>query len=139
MLDLPAKMREESTYRKWAKTAILAVLAVTALMAYQVSQIGFDYNFERFFPQDDPETDYFLAHREKYGSENDFILFSLENEEGIFQEAFLQEAKRFQDSLLTLPYVTEAQSILTLQEPMKEALFGSFYEPAWPPTPMGWQ
>ena len=128
MLALPAKMQEDSIYRKWAKTAILAVLAVTALMAYQVSQIGFDYNFERFFPQDDPETDYFLAHREKYGSENDFILFSLENKQGIFQEDFLSTAKRFQDSLLTLPYVTETQSILTIQEPIKDPLFGSFFE-----------
>jgi predicted RND superfamily exporter protein len=128
MLALPAKMQEDSTYRKWAKTAIVAVLAVTALMAYQVSQIGFDYNFERFFPQDDPETDYFLAHREKYGSENDFILFSLENNEGIFDKDFLSEAVRFQDSLLTLPYVTEAQSILTLQEPIQDPLFGSFFE-----------
>ncbi len=128
VLDLPATMRDESTYRNWAKTAILMVLAVTGFMAYQVSQIGFDYNFERFFPQDNPETDYFLQHREKYGTENDFILFSLENKEGIFQEEFLREAHRFQDSLLSLPFVVGAQSIFTLQEPIKEPLFGSFYE-----------
>lgn len=121
-------MREDSTYRKWAKTAILAALVVTAFMAYQVSQIGFDYDFERFFPEGDSETDYFMQHREKYGTENDFILFSLENEKGIFQKEFLQESKRFQDSLLTLPHVTGAQSILTIQEPIKEALFGSYYE-----------
>ncbi len=127
-LDSPLFMRDAELYRKWAKGAIIAIIAVSGFMVYQVSQIGFDYDFERFFPEGDPETEYFMQHREKYSSENDFVLFSLENEEGIFDRAFLEEARRFQDSLLTLPHVTDVQSILTLNEPVKEPLFGTFYE-----------
>jgi len=112
-------MESDQKYHTWAKATIAAIILITGFMAYQVSQIGFDYDFERFFPEGDEETDYFMEHREKYSSENDFVLFSLENDEGIFDEAFLKEARRFQDSLETLSYVNSVQSILTAEEPIK--------------------
>jgi len=121
-------MSEELKYKKAARWVLFSLTLITAFMAFQVSKIGFDYDFERFFPEGDPETEFFFQHREKYSSENDFVLFSLENEKGIFDKNFLKEAKRFQDSLETLPHVMRVQSLLNLSEPIKEPLFGSFFE-----------
>lgn len=119
---------DESKYRQLAKAAIAFVVLGTLFFSYQVTQIGFDYDFEKFFPQDDPETDYFLAHREKFSSENDFVLFSLVNEEGIFDLDFLKEARRLQDSLEALPYVVSVQSLLNLEEPIIDPVFGSVFQ-----------
>ncbi len=121
-------MEQEKRYKRIARLLLGAVVLMTVLLAYQMSQIGFDYDFDRFFPEDDPETEFFYQHRDKYKSENDFVMFSLENSDGIFDHEFLLEVKRFQDSLESLVHVTEVQSILSLQEPIKEPLFGSFYE-----------
>ncbi|NNC83643.1 MAG: MMPL family transporter [Flavobacteriales bacterium] len=120
-------MEEEKRYRRLAKWTLLGVILLSVFMGFRVSQLGFDYDFERFFPQNDPETDFFLAHRDKYSSENDFVLFSLENDGDIFEEEFLQEAKRFQDSLETLVHVESVQSLLNLEEIVQEPLFGSYY------------
>ena len=37
-----------------------------------------DYDFERFFPQNDPELDFYLNFRDEFGTENDFLLIALE-------------------------------------------------------------
>ena len=121
-------MDQEKKYRSVARWVLVSLALITAFMTFQVSKIGFDYDFERFFPDGDPETEFFFQHREKYSTENDFVLFSLENDRGIFDKAFLKEAKRFQDSLLTLPHVQSVRSILDLSEPIKEPLFGSYFE-----------
>ncbi|NND93905.1 MAG: MMPL family transporter [Flavobacteriales bacterium] len=120
-------MEEEKKFKRIAKWTLVVVAILTVFMGYQVSKLGFDYDFERFFPQNDPETDFFLAHRDKYGSENDFIMISIENDGSIFDEEFLNEAKRFQDTLSTLIHIESVQSLINLEEPIKEPLFGAFY------------
>jgi uncharacterized protein len=121
-------MDQDRTYRKTSRWVLFFLTLITAFMAFQVSKIGFDYDFERFFPEGDPETEFFFQHRQKYSTENDFVLFSLENDKGIFDEVFLKEARRFQDSLETLPHVKSVQSLLDLSDPIKEPLFGAFFE-----------
>lgn len=121
-------MNEETKYKRIAVAVIALVLVLTVFLGIQTSQIGFDYEFERFFPEDDPETEFFQEYRHKYASENDMVMFSLVNSKGVFEQDFLREAQRLQDSLSQLNYVIHVESILSLKEPIKDPLFGSFYE-----------
>ena len=64
--DIPSQWK---TRAKWALTLIGVA---TLWMGWRVAQIGFDYDFESFFPQDDPETEFYLDFRSQFESDNDF-------------------------------------------------------------------
>lgn len=110
------------------KLAIATLLLLVAASVYFITGLGdmrFDYDFEKFFPQDDPETQFFLDYRETFGSDNDFVLVGLYNETGIFQEPFLRKVNRLTDSLKTVRYVTDVQSPTNVQQLRFDPLFGT--------------
>ena len=56
---------------------------ITALAGWRASQIGFNYDFEAFFPEGQPETAFYLQFREAFSTDNDFILVGLKGENGV--------------------------------------------------------
>ena len=77
----------------WKVRAILALIFIgvsTLWMGWRVTQIGFDYDFESFFPQDDPETEFYLNFRSQFESDNDFLIVGIENTPSIYHSAFLE-------------------------------------------------
>lgn len=43
-------------FQKLSKVGLLVVAIITAILGYQLLSLKFDYDFEAFFPQNDPET-----------------------------------------------------------------------------------
>jgi predicted RND superfamily exporter protein len=82
-------MNEERKWQKIARRVLIGLGLWTAVSIVLALQLGFDYNFENFFPQDDPETAFFLSYRSQFESDNDYIVIALENEAGVFQPDFL--------------------------------------------------
>lgn len=76
-------------YTRLSRRIILGIGAITAFAIFLAAQLSFDYNFENFFPSDDPETDFFFQFRDHFTSDNDFVLVALGNDDGIFQRDFL--------------------------------------------------
>lgn len=106
----------EGQLRKIAYASIALLTLVSVFFCNQIiTNFSSDYNFEKFFPQNDPETDFFLQFRDKFETDNDFILFGIGNEEGIFQEDFLRELNRLNKELSELKYVTDVQGPTTLK------------------------
>lgn len=90
--------------------------ALTTFFAYNLKNIRLDYDFEKFFPMEDEETEYFFNYRDKFTSDNDFILVAIPNEEGIFNEKFLRKVDLLTRATDSLPYVDVVTSITSQEE-----------------------
>ena len=104
--------------RKTALTIISVVFLVTAFFGYRASLSKFDYDFEKFFPQGDTETQTFEEFREVFENDYDFLLIALENKNGIFDPAFLQKVESLTEKLKTLPYVIRVISPTEIKIPV---------------------
>ncbi|MEZ4938287.1 MAG: efflux RND transporter permease subunit [Crocinitomicaceae bacterium] len=78
-------------FRKLIQILFLSSLGLTFLFALGMLRLQFDYDFEKFFPRDSHETEFFLNYRQEFDSDNDFMLLGIKNSNGIFDYEFLGE------------------------------------------------
>lgn len=102
-------------FRKLAFTALGFVLIVTALSVYELRNIRFDYDFESFFPQNDPDLGTYMEFRKTFEYDNEFILLAIVNEKGNFQKDFLTKISDLTDSLKNIKDVTLVTSPTTME------------------------
>ncbi len=111
------KFISEKSFSKWSKILGLLLLCLTIFFGYQVSNLKFDYDFEKFFPAEDEDADFFYEHRKKFEFDNNFVLVGIENTDGVFQKDFLLRldslTKAFQQNL---PYLSGVRSITNQEE-----------------------
>ena len=74
-----------------AKWALVLIGLASLWMGWRVAQIGFNYDFESFFPQDDLETEFYLNFRSHFESDNDFLIVGVEHDPSIYDPAFLAD------------------------------------------------
>lgn len=97
-------------FRALSLLALLFVLIVTGLSAWEARKLRFDYDFETFFPVDDPDLDVYKDFRKTFEYDNEFVLLALIREEGIFEQKFLQNVSLLTDSLRHVKDVTAVRS-----------------------------
>ena len=73
----------EKKFRKYARLTLTGLLLATFFFIFQASKVGFDYDFEKFYPTSDSETEFFFEFRDKFQSDNDFLLISIENKSAV--------------------------------------------------------
>ncbi len=97
---------------------LLFLIAVTALALYGCSKLYVFHDLEAFFPSEDPLLDIYNEHRERFGSDDNFLFFGLvsHEEEGVFKEDFLQKAEAFRKGLEDMPHVTDVSAITNIKE-----------------------
>jgi len=106
----------ESTFKKYVWISLVCFVAVSAFFGYHLTQLKFDYDFEKFFPVDDNETDFFFDYRNKFESDNDFLLIAIENDNGVFEKEFLQQVDEVAKKLEKEKYVQFVSSITSMEE-----------------------
>lgn len=111
-------------YKRLSIIILIVAGVITGLAAWRITKIGIDYNFENFFPRNDEDTDFFNEHRERFGTDNDFILIGIKNSEGIFKKEFLNKVKKLTDTLKTVYNVKEVVSPVTIKETVRDPLMG---------------
>ena len=72
-----------------SRVVLFFILLITGILGYNVSKVEFNYDFEEFFPTDDPETKFFEEHRHRFESDNDFVFIAFQNEPNVFDFQFL--------------------------------------------------
>ena len=107
---------------------IISLVIFTGLAGISASFLEFDYNLDHFFPQNDPDLDYFLEYRETFENDNDYVLISISNENGIFNTEFLQKANNFSSDLAKLNHVKKVVSPTNIKTPIINA-FGAIEIP----------
>ncbi|MBK8497293.1 MAG: MMPL family transporter [Flavobacteriales bacterium] len=110
----------------WFALGTLAV--ITACFAFALRNVRMDYDFEKFFPKNDPELDHYLAFRERFGHDNDFLLFGFERETGVFDRVLLTKVDTLAARLERLPRVIKVLSPTRMAEPVVTPL-GVFETP----------
>ena len=111
-------------YKKLSIIVLVIATAITGVALWRITKIGFDYNFENFFPRNDKDTEFFNEHRKRFGTDNDFILIGVKNNQGVFQKDFLLKLKKLTDTLKTVTNVKEVVSPVTIKETIRDPLMG---------------
>jgi len=111
-----------SSWKKKARWTLICISLVSIVMAWRVSQIGFNYDFESFFPKDDSHTAFYLDFRERFETDNDFLIIGIESPTGIYDADFLREVERYATELNELPFVTSVLSPTQIREPIRMGL-----------------
>lgn len=106
----------ESNFKKYVWISLISFLVLTAFFAIQIFNLKFDYDFEKFFPIDDSETDFFFDYRDKFESDNDFLLIAIENNAGVFEKDFLEDVDAVAKKLEKAKFVQFVSSITTMEE-----------------------
>ncbi|EMR00744.1 efflux RND transporter permease subunit [Cesiribacter andamanensis] len=101
-----------------AKRTLYLIGLITLVLAFFIGRLGFDYNFENFFPTQDKDLDFFLSYREAFENDNDFLLIGIQNREGIFQQEFLQRLDTVTRQLDSLSLTRQVLSITNLKNPI---------------------
>lgn len=112
----------EKKFKKYSWVVFVLFLGVTAFFGYQITHIKFDYDFEKFFPQNDRETDFFFEHRARFESDNDFLLIAIENDKGTFDRAFLTKVNKFVKKLDSVEFVKYSMDITRMEERLSDPL-----------------
>ncbi len=102
--------------------AIFSLLA--ALSIYFVFQLKFTFDFEQFFPQGDPDLEFFLEFREKFEPDDNFMFVAVRREQGIFEQQFLDNLHDLTLQCRDLESVNRSVSITTTKFPIKLPIGG---------------
>ncbi len=105
---------------KKTRTLSFIIFSILSLLALFFSfKVEADFNFEQFFPDGDPDLDYFYEFISEFETDDNFLLVGIERKNGIFEQDFLNDFHDFSKKAKRLPFVTSAQSITLLQYPQK--------------------
>jgi predicted RND superfamily exporter protein len=124
----PNDLQASARWKNRSKWVLAAIALLTVFSGWRASQIGFNYDFEAFFPQGQPETSFYLQFREAFSTDNDFILVGVKREEGIFNRDFLGAVRALSDTLETLPGVTQVLDPTQLRLPVQDPVLGMVFQ-----------
>ncbi len=98
-------------------TCLLVV--ITAFFGWNLQYLAFDFEFEKFFPKNHPDSNAYKIHTEQFGYDNDYLHIILEEKSGVFNPDFLYRASQFERSLSEIDDVENIYSPLSLQHVIK--------------------
>lgn len=107
---------------------LLLVGILTIVSIFFATRLRFDYNFDNFFPKDDPDLAYFLSYRDKFGNDNDYLLIGLDNQGSLFEQAFLTKVDSLTKAIQKMPHVEAVLSPTSVKSHVIEQ-FGFFEIP----------
>lgn len=88
---------------------------ITLLSGIGLRKLSFDFEFEKFFPNDHPDSQLYQVHKDQFGYDNDYLQVIIENKGGLFQPAFIKKATAFEKSLRGIKDVQNVYSALSLR------------------------
>lgn len=103
------------------KLRIPIIVAFSLMAVYSLtfmSKLNFQFDFESFFPKDDPDLAIFKDFIKDFETDDNFLLVGLKREEGIFDQEFLEDLHDLTIKSKDLPYVLEAESITKFSYPL---------------------
>jgi predicted RND superfamily exporter protein len=97
---------------------MLVLLVITGALVWSCKDLEFDYDFEHFFPVESDDADFFYKYRERFGSDNEFIIIALKRNPNVFSKSFLDSVGQYCDSLRKIEGVQSVNSIVNLNFPV---------------------
>lgn len=101
---------------------ILAIICFACIIwggYYYTVNAEFKFNFEDFFPKDDPELDFFQEFIKEFETDDNFYLISLENKSGIFDSVYFSKVQALAQDIKDQEHVKDAITLADLRYPVK--------------------
>lgn len=86
---------------------------------FAVTKLKFSFDFQQFFPQGDPDWEFYKRYIEDFESDDNFLLLAVENKKGVFDSLFLSKVQDLTLRAGQLSNIVSANSITNLQLPLK--------------------
>lgn len=103
-------------FEKIARWSLGIAALITFALAYHIQFTSFDYNFEDFYPAQDEESAFFYEHRDRFESDNDFILVAVKREKGVFDLEFLNRVSEYSTKISQLEHVEFVRELTSENE-----------------------
>ncbi len=115
---------------KQVRTLSFIIFSILSTLAiFFCFKVKGEFNFEQFFPEGDPDLDYFYEFIEEFETDDNFLLVAIDRNEGVFEQQFLNDFHDFALKSKKLPFVVSSTSITQIQYPQKTP-FGFAATPA---------
>lgn len=92
---------------------------LTLVSIFLLTRLKFTFDFEQFFPQGDPDWEFFKNYIKDFESDDNFLLIAVERKEGVFDKNFLEKIHDLTVKAGELPHVTSAMSLTKMHYPLK--------------------
>jgi predicted RND superfamily exporter protein len=92
---------------------------LTLASLFLLTRLKFTFDFEQFFPQGDPEYEFFKNYIAEFETDDNFLLVAVERREGVFEQRFLEKFHDFTLKAGELPHVTSSTSLTKVRYPLK--------------------
>jgi predicted RND superfamily exporter protein len=120
---------------RFAKPVLaLGVLAIVTSL-YWISGLGFSYDIERFFPENDDDAAFMAAFSDRIERDDLFLLVAIDNGESIYDSVFLQKLTSFTNACRDLPGIETVSSLTNFKDPIKTPFGLSFRQVLHPDQP----
>jgi len=106
-------------YYRAGRFILVVITLATLAHLYYITDLRFNYNFEDFFPINDPDLAYYEDFRAKFENDNEFLLIGIESDQGIFNYPLLSKIDRLVLRLTQLPQVSQVLSLTDLKKGLK--------------------
>ena len=93
---------------------ILGIFSATLL-----PNLKFSFDFSQFFPEEDPDLEFYKEFVAEFGTDDNFLLIAVKNEPTVFDKEFLNKFHAFSEDSKNFEFVTESASLTTLSYPLK--------------------
>ena len=105
--------------KKLSRIVLLIISVISIFLVYNIFNLKFDYDFTAFYAESDPDTKFFNEHQKRFGTDNDFVFLSVENDEGVFNTSFLYKVDSLSKAIEKDSLVTRVTSLTNLFEYVK--------------------
>jgi len=100
---------------------VVCTFLFTIWAGFQWQHLHFNHDIERFFPSNDPDLIYYNNFRKHFEADDNFILFAVNNKQGIFNKEFLTKVDSFRSSAIKIKGIEDAVALTNLKQPINTA------------------
>jgi uncharacterized protein len=102
---------------------IIGFLSLLVVLSFWgVFHLKFSFSFEQFFPQGDPDLEFFNKYVKDFEADDNFLMVGVRRDSGVFEEKFLHKFHDFCLKANGLSMVKGTQSLTELELPVKVGL-----------------
>ena len=104
---------------KYKAFFLFLLVVALAIAAWLSTSLKFAAGFDGFLPSEDPQLVFYENAKKQFDSGESQMVIGIETDSNVFNQPFLRGLLQFEHDLMNLEGVTFANSIASLQNPVK--------------------
>jgi predicted RND superfamily exporter protein len=104
--------------KRFLNITVCCIVLITGWLIWESRKLNFDYDFEHFFPVESDDAAFYFDFRDKFESDNEFLLLGIESKKTIFDSIFLSKIDQLNTQLKSISNVKSVYSLIALKSPI---------------------